>query len=186
MATEPLHWSKRRGWPLLVAALLACSSDPAPAPSLPSEMEPPGVALEGDVLFIGNSLTEGNDVPGIVQALADSAHTPGLRTAAITAGGSALEDHWARGTARVAIAEGNWRFVVLQQGPSALPESRANLREWTARFAERIRAAGAQPALYTVWPESERFGFFDDVIESYRLAAQDVHGVELPAGGAWL
>lgn len=75
--------------------------------------------------------------------------------------------------------------MVLQQGPSSLPESRVNLWEWTAQFAERIRAVGAEPALYTVWPPKERLAFFGDVIESYRLAAEDVNGIELPAGGAW-
>jgi hypothetical protein len=32
----------------------------------------------------------------------------------------------------------------------------------------------------------DRFAFFGDVIEPYRVAAEDVNGVELPAGGAWL
>src|SRR5688500_9954626 len=155
-------------------ALAACGGDSAAAPVEPPAPQPPPVVLEGDVLFIGNSLTAQNDVPGMVESLADSAGPPGMRTAAYTRGGVALEDHWAQGTALRIIAQGNWRFVVLQQGPSSLPASRLNLRQWTERFAQRIRAAGAEPALHTVWPESERFAFFDDVIESYRLAAEDV------------
>jgi hypothetical protein len=167
-------------------ALAACAGDSSAGPVGPPAPQPPPVVLEGDVLFIGNSLTAQNDVPGMVESLADSAGTPGMRTAAFTRGGAALEDHWAQGTALQIIARGNWRFVVLQQGPSSLPASRANLRQWTERFAQRIRAVGAEPALYTVWPESERFTFFDEVIESYRLAAEDVEGVTLPAGAAWL
>jgi hypothetical protein len=167
-------------------ALVACAGDSAPAPLEPPGPEPPAASLQGDILFIGNSLTAGHDLPGIVQSLADSAGTAGFRTAAILRGGSALEDHWTEGTALRVIAQGNWRFVVLQQGPSSLPESRVNLRQWAARFAERIRAAGAEPALYTVWPERARFSVFADVIESYRLAAADVRGIELPAGAAWL
>ena len=173
-----------RALPAILAAV-ACSSG-APAPSGPVDPDPPSATLAGDVLFIGNSLTESNDLPGMVQALAESAGTPGLRTAAIVGGGAALEDHWRSTLTLETIAQGNWRFVVLQQGPSSLPESRANLREWTARFAERIRSARGEPALYTVWPEQSRFKFFDDVIESYRLAAEDVGAVELPAGAAWL
>jgi len=57
----------------------------------------------------------------------------------VTYGGAALEDHWSRGT-QERIAAG-LRFVVLQQGPSALAESRANLREWTRRFDDVIRKA---------------------------------------------
>lgn len=75
---------------------------------------------------------------------------------------------------------------MLQQGPSSLPESRVSLREWTAKFAPLIRAAGARPALYAVWPEKARSFAFPDVSESYRLAAADVGGLFVPAGDAWL
>jgi len=171
---------------LLVASVVgACSGSPSGVIGAP-EQESPRPSLAGDVLFIGNSLTAANDLPGMVESLADSAGEAPLTTAAVTLGGAALEDHWAEGSALRAIDRGGWRFVVLQQGPSSLPESRVNLREWTRRFAERIRAVGAEPALYTVWPPADRRAFFGDVIESYRLAADDVGGVVLPVGQAWL
>jgi len=75
---------------------------------------------------------------------------------------------------------------VLQQGPSALADSRVNLREWTRRFDAVIRQAGARTALYMVWPESYRPQAFPDVSDSYRLAAEDVSGILLPAGDAWV
>jgi hypothetical protein len=37
-----------------------------------------------------------------------------------------------------------------------------------------------------VWPESYRPQAFPEVAASYRLAAQDVDGILLPAGEAWL
>jgi hypothetical protein len=37
-----------------------------------------------------------------------------------------------------------------------------------------------------VWPESVRREAFGDVSASYRLAAQDVGGILLPAGDAWM
>ena len=112
---------------------------------------PPG---SGDrVLFVGNSLTEGNDLPLIVEALA-RAGGRSWAVEAITYGGVSLEDHWGRGTQNRITA--GVRFVVLQQGPSALPESRVNLREWTRRFDAVIRQAGGRTALYMVWPESDR------------------------------
>ncbi len=103
----------------------------------------------------------------------------------MTYGGVSLEDHWNLKT-QDRIAAGRWRYVVLQQGPSALPESRTNLREWTARFDQVIRGAGGVTALYMVWPESYRREAFPQVSDSYRLAAQDVDGIFLPAGDAWL
>jgi len=169
----------------LVAALVAACSGSPPGATGASDPEPPLGSLAGDVLFIGNSLTAANDLPGMVQSLAESAGTR-LTTAAVTRGGAALENHWTDGAALEAIDRGGWRFVVLQQGPSSLPESRVNLRDWTRRFAERIRAVGAEPALYAVWPPRDRLAFFGDVNESYRLAAQDVRGALLPVGQAWL
>ena len=135
------------------------------------------------VLFIGNSLTEGNDLPLMVEALARAGGRP-FAVDAVTYGGAALEDHWSRGT-QDRIAAG-FRFVVLQQGPSALAESRANLREWTRRFDAVIRQHGGRTALYMVWPESYRPQAFPDVSASYRLAAEDVAGILLPAGDAWV
>ena len=75
--------------------------------------------------------------------------------------------------------------MVLQQGPSALPESRVLLRDYTKRFAAEARKVGARTALYMVWPSTARARDFDDVSESYALAARDVDGLLLPAGDAW-
>ena len=59
-------------------------------------------------------------------------------------GGFSLEDHWNQGTAQRRIAEGGWSVVVLQQGPSSLPESQVDLRAWTARFDAVIRTHGSE------------------------------------------
>jgi hypothetical protein len=75
--------------------------------------------------------------------------------------------------------------VVLQQGPSASTEGRASLLEYARRFAEEIRRAGAKPALYMVWPATQRKGDFDGVAESYRQAAEETKGWLFPAGEAW-
>ena len=136
------------------------------------------------VLFIGNSLTAGNDLPLVVEAMAREKGLS-LVSEAVTYPNLSLEDHWERDTQAV-IRRGGFKYVVLQQGPSSLPESRENLREWTKRFGEEIRQAGAIPALYMVWPDRSRLAFFSEVKESYRRAAEDVKGVLLPAGEAWL
>lgn len=142
----------------------------------------PGSGLR--VLFIGNSLTYANDLPQIVQALAKAAGD-NLYVESATLGGASLEDLWKDGKAQKAISRKKWDVVVLQQGPTSLPESRAQLRKSTKLFAEVIRKAGGRPALYMVWPGRKRDAFFDDVRESYSLAAKDVDGIFLPAGEAF-
>jgi hypothetical protein len=136
------------------------------------------------VLFIGNSLTATNDLPGEVRALATAAGL-GWDVQEELLGGAGLEEHWQRGSAQAAIQSGHWDAVVLQQGPSSLPESRTNLRQWAAQFDRLVRAAGGRSALYMVWPELSRSSWFDRVRDSYALAARDVSGWFLPAGEAW-
>jgi len=136
------------------------------------------------VLFIGNSLTASNNLPRLVEAMSESVDSP-LHCESIAFGGFSLEDHWKQGSARRAIARGGWSTVVLQQGPSALPESRALLVEYVRRFDAEIRRIGARTALYMVWPTSARRSDFDGLKTSYETAAKAVGGLFLPAGEAW-
>ncbi|MEO8219135.1 MAG: hypothetical protein ABI718_18830 [Acidobacteriota bacterium] len=136
------------------------------------------------ILFVGNSLTAVNDLPGMVCRMAAQTGKA-LLCDSVVAGGFSLDDHLATGTAARRIAEGRWNIVALQQGPSALPESRDSLRASAAEFATIIRASRATPALYAVWPWESRSFDFPAVAESYRLATEDVGGLLFPAGQAW-
>ena len=161
-------------------ALASCSGS-----SATSERPPTTPAATYRVLFIGNSLTSFNDLPGTVAGLAGSAPT-GITVESVAKPNFALIDHAAGKSNAVAmINEGDWDYVVLQQGPSALDLSRDTLLIATRQLDPHIRAAGARSALLMVWPESSRFGVFDDVLDSYRIAAEDVDGLFLPAGEAW-
>jgi hypothetical protein len=148
--------------------------------SLPYDRPP-----TGRVLFVGNSLTTSNDLPRMIEALAHAAGDAALRCDVVAFPNYSLEDHWNRGEAAKAIARGGWTTVVLQQGPSALPESRVLLHEYTRRFDAEIRRAGARTAMYMVWPSTERRGDFDDVKTSYESAARNVGGLLFPVGQAW-
>lgn len=138
------------------------------------------------VLFVGNSLTYVNDLPTTVASLgALSGDT--IRVATAAGPDLALIDHWnGASNARDQIAQGGWHFVVLQQGPSSVPVNRDTLVLATKLFAPLIRAAGAKPALFMVWPSADRFAYFDDVRASYQAAALSVGGVFMPAGVGWM
>lgn len=157
---------------------MACSLGPSDEPALPDS------SADLNLLFIGNSLTYVNDLPAVVSALGDSS---GLRIAVRSHAlpDYGLEDHWNEGLATRSIDGGGWNFVILQQGPSSLDASRANLIDYATRFGARIKASGATPALYAVWPELSRIGVFDRVSESYRQAAVAAGGLLLPCGEAW-
>jgi hypothetical protein len=136
------------------------------------------------VLFIGNSLTYYHDLPGIVVWLsALSGDT--IRAAMLAKPNYALVDHLADGGARTAIRGEPWHVVVMQQGSSALEEGRSLLYAGVDSLAPAIRAAGAKPALFEVWPSRERAFDVSGVRESYRTAALRVNGDFYPAGTAW-
>jgi len=158
--------------PALVAAFIQSGTHAQPAAAF-------------RVLFIGNSLTSANDLPWTLEALSRSAGGPRVDCESVAFPNYSLEDHWNRGDAATAIARGGWQTVILQQGPSALPESQVLLREYTRKFDADIRRVGAKTALYMVWPFSTRRGDFDGVKKSYQTAARDVGGLFLPVGEAW-
>ena len=166
----------------LVSVIGCLGADGPAAPRLPTGEGRP-------ILFVGNSLTYVNDLPLIVEALSDS--VPGLTpeqrlsTAMAAYPDYALYDHWADGHAVRAIDGGRWNVVILQQGSSALDDSRVLLRDWTKKFDEKIKAAGGRTAMYAVWPNASRQFDFDRVNESYTLAATDVNGMLFPVGEAW-
>ena len=162
-------------------ALVTSRASTGPASASPGRRREPF-----RVLFIGNSLTAANDLPGLVVALSRAAgDDPPLEASSVAYGGFALEDHLAQGDAPRAIAQGGWDVVILQQGPSTLPESRVNLIQYTRQFDPLIRAVGARTALYGVWTDATRMFAFDDGIESYRQAAEAVDGMLFPAALSW-
>lgn len=137
------------------------------------------------ILFIGNSLTYEDSLGArVAEVLAQF----GDSTAQVTTVGYpdySLEDHWNEGTAPRLLREERWDYVVMQQGPSSTPENQLYLASWVKQFAPLIRAAGAEPVLFEVWPSLRDTARFALVDQSYRAAADSVDGLYAPAGNAW-
>ena len=136
------------------------------------------------VLFLGNSLTAANDLPAMVQAMAAKGWIR-LTYKAFVQGGFNLEDHWNDGQSLPALRGEKWDYVVLQQGPSTLPASQADLKKWSKIWADEARKVGAKPALYMVWPFQNQADGFQLVSKSYRAAAKESKSGIFAAGVAW-
>ncbi len=165
----------------LVIALAALACSDATGPSL----DPPRLG-NGDVLvmFVGNSLTFTYDVPALVQAMAD-ADGRSFSHVSMTRPGATLDMHY-QGLVPDQIQELRPDIVVLQEGSAATEAGREHLVHWTAQFAELIRAAGGEPALYMTWPPSGYEDYFVDSWASYKIAADSVGGLFIPAGWTWV
>jgi hypothetical protein len=126
------------------------------------------------VLFIGNSLTYVNDLPGTVAALASSVDDT-IRVESVTRPNFALIDHVnGMSDAVEVIGRGDWDYVVLQQGPTTQQIGRDTLILAVRLLDPEIRAAGGRPATLMVWPPSGNRAAFDQVLASYRQAADSV------------
>jgi hypothetical protein len=138
------------------------------------------------VLFIGNSLTYTNDLPGTVAALASQVGDT-IRVQSVALPNLALIDH-VNGSSNAVdvIRSQRWSMVVLQQGPSTLPLNRDTLILATQKFDPYIKASGARSAQFMTWPASDRPEDFARVLASSQLAARAVSGRLLPAGQAWV
>lgn len=146
---------------------------------------PPAAAVPPlRVLFIGNSLTYTNDLPWMVESMS-AVGDRRVQTAMIAGPNYGLEDLWHDAKVREAIGSRSFDVVVMQQGPSALPASRAELVKWSKTLAAAIREGGAEPALFMVWPSLDRAFDRQRVSESYRVAANDCGCRLLAAGNAW-
>ncbi|MBA4067836.1 MAG: hypothetical protein C0501_29880 [Isosphaera sp.] len=141
------------------------------------------------VLFVGNSYTSVNDLPGAVKALADADRArggPGLVVGSHTVGGAKLRDHWEAGTAPDLVRSGDWDLVVLQeQSQTPLPGfGRDRLYvPYGRKFCALAREANAVPVLYLTWPRPDTPGF---VQLDYTLSVADLArdaGAEVAAAG---
>ena len=110
--------------------------------------EPPAAPEPGGgyrVLFIGNSLTASNDLPGTVAQLAASVNDT-IVAEAVTRPNFAVIDHVYGGSDAVDVLHrGGWDFVVLQQGPTSQQIGRDTLILAAKLLDPDVRAGGGRP-----------------------------------------
>jgi hypothetical protein len=165
-------------WRLPIAALLLLG--PACSPATGSE-PPAGHSM----LFIGNSLTYANDLPVMVEKLAEAVGDS-VRVGMAAGPNMAVIDHTVAGSAAIAmIGEADWAYVVLQQGPTPAGICRDTLVIAAMRLAPKIRAAGGRPVLFLPWARRAFPQSLTAAGESATAAARAVGGAVVPVGIAW-
>jgi hypothetical protein len=115
------------------------------------------------VLFVGNSLTYTNDLPGLARSFAAAAPRPvTLFVHSVTPGGVTLEQLWSAGDAVRALRSHRPQVLVLQgqsTEPVLGPEPFARNAALFKAEAERI---GAQTVLLETWARPRGDPFYDD------------------------
>jgi hypothetical protein len=136
------------------------------------------------ILFIGNSFTQRNDLPGLLAELA-AARGITLEHELISQGGASLRRHWNAGRAQQAIAEGGFNFVVLQEQSTLPVKNAARMAENVRLFAEPIRAAGAKMVLYMTWARRHAPEAQQAITAAYQSIGTELGALVVPVGLAW-
>ncbi len=175
-----------------VVAALAVSGRIA----LPGHCAPQGAAGCTRVLFIGNSYTYVNDLPGTFAEVARSGGRD-VEVGMSAVGGATLADHVASADTRAALGAQPWDVVVLQE-QSETPASDATriavFEPAVRSLATTVTSRGATPLLLATWAHrdgSPAQGLTDyramqDRIDAAYLGIARALGVGVaPVGTAW-
>lgn len=115
------------------------------------------------VLFIGNSLTQSNDLPGVFKRFAaESSLHADVDVSSITPGGAFLSDHWKHGQALALLREKHPKFLVLQ-GQSTEPVSALrNFSYYAGLFKTEGDRVGATTILFATWARPASDPYYKD------------------------
>jgi hypothetical protein len=103
------------------------------------------------VLFVGNSYTFVNDLPGEVSKLAAAAAGPSLQTSSVAAGGATLKVHYESSGAVAEIKKASWDVVVLQ-GQSVEPVyDPTTFGTYAQLLAQEVKQAKAALVFFETW-----------------------------------
>jgi hypothetical protein len=150
---------------------------------LVSRTGPLGANDSTRVLFIGNSYTARNDLPGRLQAIGRAVRRP-ITVRLIAAGGAPLKRHWNAAGTIDAINEG-WDACVLQEQSTLPVRSPARYFESVRLFDQAIRAAGGRTFLYLPWHRQAEANRWPALSSAVLSIAREVDATVVPVGIAW-
>lgn len=146
-----------------------------------AEAEPEAPARVASILFIGNSYTEGYDLPALVKAM-----WPGpVDVVRHSPGGATLEQHYKNPDLRALIASRRWDYVVLQEQSQRPIVDRATMWKYARLLDADIQKAGSRTALFLTWarqwaPETQAL-----LTNSYVGIGRELKATVVPVGIAW-
>lgn len=142
------------------------------------------------VLFIGNSQIYYNDLPRMVEALAESAPSgrPRIRADRFVKGGASLESLWKAGTApgsaRAKIQDSKWDYVVVQE---IYYVKREAFDMYAPLFHELIHQQGARTVLLCTASISQRYpNGFQELHDMHIAMGKKLKVPVAAAGKSWL
>ena len=136
------------------------------------------------VLFIGNSFTARNDLPGLIAKMA-AVKGRCIDHKLISAGGASLRKHWNGASARQEIASGRYDLVVLQEQSTLPIKNEQRFFENVRLFDEAVKAAEAKTVLYMTWARQNASESQAALTSAYTAIGRELGAVVAPVGAAW-
>ncbi|MUP41499.1 SGNH/GDSL hydrolase family protein [Gramella aestuarii] len=136
------------------------------------------------ILFIGNSLTYTNDLPKLVEEVAEKQGLT-IKTDIVARPEYALLDHWEDGKIQRLISRKNYDLVIIQQGPSSQEFGKRILIEYGGKIKALCEQNDTQLAYLMVWPSRRYYHTFEKLIENHREAAKINKALLIPVGEVW-
>ncbi len=137
-----------------------------------------------NMLFIGNSFTQRNNVPGLLAEMA-AARDLCVQRELISVGGASLRNHWNAGRAAKAIETGDYDYVVLQE-QSTLPVKNAKrMAENVWLFDQAIKRVGSKTVLYMTWARQHTPEAQQAITDAYNAIGHELGAIVVPVGLAW-
>ncbi|WP_432938023.1 hypothetical protein ACQPXM_26325 [Kribbella sp. CA-253562] len=136
------------------------------------------------ILYVGNSFTARNNLPGMLAGLA-GARGIDVTHRLISAGGASLRQHLNAGAALDAIASREYDVVVLQEQSTLPVKNPARMRDSVRDFHAAIEAAGARTALYLTWARRHQPEAQEALTAAYAGCAAEVGATLVPVGMVW-
>ena len=135
-------------------------------------------------LFIGNSFTARNDLPGLIAQMA-RARGKLLEYHLISVGGASLRRHWNGGEALKAINNGGYSLVVLQEQSTLPIKNPRRMHESVRLFDRAIKDVGGKTVLYMTWARQYAPETQQAITDAYWGISRELCALVVPVGVAW-
>ncbi len=136
------------------------------------------------VLFVGNSYSLYNDLPGRFARLAGRGGQA-VETATIARNGASLDEHWNEGRVVAALDEEHWDHVVLQERSSIARGAATRFAEVTGRLTTAARKRVASVTLYATPANAGRIQDQAGIDAAYCAVARPLGVRVAPVGHAF-
>lgn len=135
------------------------------------------------LLFIGNSHTYKNYVPGIVKDLFAQTGVD-VHCTALVEGGKELSYHAERRETEMNILYGGYDYIILQ-GKGSVFEPEAYLEGGRTIYNKWISRTDAKTILYLVWSDKGKWEPQSTRVEAHSTLAREIGASVAPAGEIW-